>query len=180
MLLLYIFILVMLFSSIPYIKAMTKKASNGATMRRMLEGRGVRFIPTNVFWYMGSVSGKRCDFVCIKDGRAIAVKVISFISSNVFLEFIDERHYGIKTVRKEAVDKDSLVYKTAKKRPYDFESALPREAAGLPLAKVILVTEPIPSRITLRDGTASVDVHTGDNLPEGEYYTEESFIRLFR
>ncbi len=181
MLLLYIFILVMLFSSVPYLVAMTKKASAAATVKRALEQAGCKFIPVNPIWYMGSISGKYCDFYIIFDGRVIAVKMISFISSNVFLEFKDEKSFGIMTVRnKTELDASSVILKTCKKRAYNFKAKLPKEASGLPLAKVILINDPLPVRVTLNDDDRSSDVHPGDKLPEGEYHTINSFLYLFK
>lgn len=181
MLLLYIFILVMLFSSVPYLVAMTKKASAATAFKRALEQAGCKFIPVNPIWYMGSISGKNCDFYIIFDGRVIAVKIISFISSNVFLEFTDEKSYRIKTVRsKTELDASSVILKNCKKHAYDFKAKLPKEASGLPLAKVILINDPLPVRVTLKDDDRSADVHPGDKLPEGDYHTVDSFIYLFK
>lgn len=181
MLLLYIFIIVMLFSSVPYLVAMTKKASAAANIKRALEQAGCKFIPVNPIWYMGSISGKYFDFYIIFDSRVIAVKMISFISSNVFLEFINKKSYSVKTVkRKTEVDAASVILKTCKKRPYDFKSKLPKEAAGLPLAKIILINDPLPLKVTFKDEDRSVDVHPGDRLPEGDYHTTDSFLYLFK
>ncbi|MBQ3017226.1 MAG: hypothetical protein IJD79_10640 [Clostridia bacterium] len=181
MLLLYIFVIVMLFSSVPYLVAMTKKASAAANIKRALEQAGCKFIPVNPIWYMGSISGKYCDFYIIFDGRVIAVKTVSFISSNVFIEFTDENNYGIKAVRsKTELNASSVILKNCKKRPYDFKSKLPKEATGLPLAKVILLNDPLPVKVTQKDEHRSVDVHPGDRLPEGDYHTIDSFLYLFK
>ena len=181
MLLLYIFILVMLFSSVPYLVSMTKKASAAANIKRALEQAGCKFIPVNPIWYMGSISGKNCDFYIIFDSKVIAVKMVSFISSNVFLEFVDKKSYRIKTVRsKTELDASSVILKTCKKRTYDFKSKLPKEAIGLPLAKVILINDPLPAMVTIADDNRSVVVHPGDRIPEGDYHTIDSFLYLFK
>ena len=180
MLLLYIFILVMIFSAVPYVKITAGKAKRGGELCRRLKAEGCRFIPLTPLWYIGSPSGKHADFVVIYGGRAIAVKVIGFATANTLFEFIDSTHYAIATVKGKSAELDKVRFAEKKKKPYDFTSKLPKEAAGLPLAKVILLNSPHPISIKLKDKNSSLDINPGDKLPEGEFYTETSFIGLFK
>ena len=181
MLLLYIFILVMIFSAVPLLISMTKKASEGATMKRAIEQRGGKFIPTHAIWYMGEVNSERCDFHVVFDNRVISVKVISLLSSNVLLNFIDKENYGIKTLSAKLTEnKDSVIYENKKKKPYDFKHGLKPEYSKLPHASVILLNEPRPLRISRATDDGIIDLHTGDQTGEGELYTTHSFIELFK
>ena len=171
----------MLFSTVPYIVAMTKKASAGAAMKRALEQMGCKFIPTNALWYMGSISGKKCDFYIIYDKKVIAVKVVSFIFANTFLRFIDSTTYAYAEIRnKSKVDASSVELKKHKKKAYDFKSSLPKSAEGLPMARVILITDPTPAQVTRETSDGTRVLHPGDKTPEGDYHTKDSFIYLFK
>lgn len=181
MLLIYIFAIVLIFSLVPYVISMTKKASAAASMKRTLESRGCKIIPTGPLWYMGTVTGKKCDFYVIFDKRVIAVKIVTFISPNVFLQFIDKTSYALAEIKNKAtVDKNSVTLKTHKKRAYDFKSKLPKMASGLPMAKVILVTEPHPLQITMKSNDSVRALHPGEKTPEGDYHTTDSFTYLFK
>lgn len=181
MLLLYIFILVMIFSAIPLVGVMTKRASAAATMKRALEKQGCRVIPTRAFWYMGTVDGKKCDLHVYYDGRVISVKTVGFFTKNVILNFIDKTSYSIKELKGgKTYDPDKLRYKIKKKSPYDFSASLPDELSGKKHARVILVFDPFPLKITKTEGGISYDLEVGDETGEGELYTTASFIELFK
>ena len=179
MLFLYIFALVMIFSSVPLLITVTKKASEGATMRRAVEQAGGKFIPTHIFWYVGTVEKSKCDFHVIYDGRVISVKVISLMSSRVFLNFIDKTSYEIKALGKtDSLNNPNVSYSKKKKKPYDFKYKLPEEYEKLPKARVILMNSPLPARITR--GVERQDLKRGDSTGEGEPYETHDFIELFR
>lgn len=181
MLLLYIFVLVMIFSSLPLLVTVTKKASEGATMRRAIEQAGGKFIPTHTFWYVGSVEKEKCDFHVLYDGRIISVKVISLMSSRVFLNFVDKSTYEIKTLGKtDSLSNPDVSYSKKKKKPYDFKYKLPSEYEKLPRARVILMNSPLPARITKTRGGERAELKRGDNTGEGELYETHDFIELFR
>ena len=181
MLLLYIFALVMIFSAVPVLISMTKKASAAAAMKRIIEKRGGKIIPVNPFWYVGSINGKNCDFHVVFDKRLISVKVVSFITANTLVDFIDETTYGIKTLRTEkGVNKDKVTYNKCKKKPYNFKYRIPEEYSKLPKARVILINEPYPARVTVSENGFYKDVHQGEALPEGELYKVNGFINLFK
>ena len=181
MLLLYIFIMVMIFSSAPMIIKITKKASHGATLKRSIEQAGGKFIPTNAFWYMGSIDGKKCDFHVVFDKRLISVKVIGLLASNTLISFVDKCSYEIKTLNSQSqVDKNSVSYSKKKKKPYDFKFGIPEEYKKLPQARIIMTTPPAPIRVSLTDGAGRTDISVGDKTPEGEYYTADAFAELFK
>ena len=181
MLLLYIFIIVMLFSSVPFLIAITKKASEGATMLRAIEQAGGKFIPTHTFWYLGAIEKSKCDFHVIYDGRIISAKVISLFSSRVFINFIDSTSYEIKTFGKnESVNVTKVNYLKKSKKAYDFKYKIPDEYKSLPHARVILLNNPIPSRITKTKDDSRIGISIGDNTGEGELYELHDFIGLFR
>lgn len=181
MLLLYIFILVMIFSCVPLLITVTKKASEGATMRRAIEQAGGKFIPTHLFWYVGAVEKTKCDFHVLYDGRLVSVKVISMLSSRVLLNFIDKETYEIKTLGKGAsINEENITYSKKKKKPYDFKAGIPEEYKSLKQARVILMNTPVPARITKTVNGDRVNLSRGDNTGEGELYELHDFIELFR
>ncbi len=181
MLLIYIFILVMIFSSVPLLITITKKASEGAAMRRAIEQAGGKFIPTHLFWYVGSVEKSKCDFHVLYDGRLISVKVISLLSSRVLLNFISPSEYEIKTVGKsESINDTNVTYNKKNKKPYDFKVGIPEELRSLPQARVILMNTPLPARITKTVNSQRTELSTGANTGEGELYELHDFIELFR
>lgn len=181
MLLIYIFILVMIFSSVPLLITITKKASEGATMRRAIEQAGGKFIPTHLFWYVGTVEKASCDFHVLYDGRIISVKVVSLLSPRVFLSFKDSTSYEIKTFSKnESINEANVTYTKKNKRPYDFKKGLSEEYKSLPQAHVILLNTPLPARISRTVDGEKVALNCGDNTGEGELYEVHDFIELFR
>ena len=182
MLFLYIFVLVMLFSSVPMLFLLTKKASEGATMRRAIEQAGGKFIPTHTFWYVGSLEKDKCDFHVIYDKRVISVKVISLLSSRVFLNFVDKTSYEIKTFKKGETFsvKEGVKYTLKKKKTFNFNYKRPEKFGKLPQARVLLMNHPLPARITKTVGTERVILSRGDNAGEGELYETHDFIELFR
>lgn len=181
MLFLYIFVLVMIFSSVPLLITITKKASEGAAMRRAIEQAGGKFIPTHIFWYVSAPEKSKCDFHVLFDGRIISAKVISLMSSRVFLNFIDKCSYEIKALGKsESLNSPSVTYSKKKKKPYDFKYKLPEEYKALPQARVILMNAPLPARITRTKGGDRVELKRGDSTGEGELYETHDFIELFR
>ena len=181
MLLLYIFILVMLFSSVPYLIRITKNASSVSEMRRQLESEGCKLKTVSPFWYMGTIDGRRADFHVLCEGKVISVKVVSFMSSGIALNFSGKDSYSIKKLKPSETDADISTYKVKKKAPYDFKAGLPSEWAGLPSAKVIMILDPYPTKITRtgKDGKARV-LDIADSTGEGELYSLLSFIELFR
>lgn len=181
MLFLYIFALVMLFSSVPLLIIVTKKASEGATMRRAIEQAGGKFIPTRMFWYIGYLESPKCDFHVVYDGRIISAKVISLMSSRVFLNFIDKTSFEIKTLSKsESLNVTTVNYSKKKKKAYDFKYKLPEEYAKLPQARIMLMNAPLPAKITKTVNGERVTLVRGDNTGEGELYETHDFIELFR
>lgn len=181
MLLLYIFILVMIFSSVPLLVLITKKASEGATMRRAIEQAGGKFIPTHVFWYVGTVESEKCDFHVLYDGKIISAKVISLMSSRVFLNFIDKTSFEIKTFGKtESLNVTDVNYSKKKKKAYNFKYKLPEEYSKLPQARVVLMNAPLPAKITKTVNGERVELARGNNTGEGELYETHDFIELFR
>ena len=180
--LLYIFVLVMLFIFVPLLFLITKKASEGATMRRAIEKAGGKFIPTHKLWYLGSLENERCDFHVIYDKRVISVKVISLLSKRVFINFIDKTSYEIKTLGKtESFDaKGGAKYTKKTKNPFNFNYKRPAEYGKLPQARVLLMNQPLPARITKTVGAERVILSRGDNTGEGELYKTHDFIELFK
>ena len=181
MLLLYIFILVMIFSSVPLLILITKKASEGATMRRAIEQAGGKFIPARLFWYVGSLESAKCDFHVLYDGKIISAKVISLMSSRVFLNFVDKTSYEIKTFGKtDSLNVTGVDYAKKKKKAYDFKYKLPEEYKKLPQARVMLMNAPLPARISKTVNGERIILSRGDNTGEGELYETHDFIELFR
>ena len=178
----YILAGILLFSCLPILFLITKKASEGATMRRAIEQAGGKFIPTHTFWYIGSVEKEKCDFHVIYDKRIISVKVISLLSSRVFINFVDKSTYEIKTFGRTEVFnvKEGVSYSLKKKKPYDFNYKRPDADAKLPQARVLLMNHPLPARITKTVGNERVILTRGNNTGEGELYETHDFIELFR
>ncbi len=181
MLLLYIFVLVMIFSSLPLLITITKKGSEGAAMRRAIEQAGGKLIPTRTFWYVSDIGNPNCDFHVLYDGRIISVRVISLMSSRVFLNFVDKSTYEIKTFgKKDSLNTPNVNYTKKKKKPYNFKYKLPEEYRKLPQARVILLNTPLPAKITRSVGGERVELSRGSNTGEGEIYETHDFIELFR
>ena len=181
MLLIYIFIIVMIFSAVPPLILMTKKASEGATMKRAIERAGGKFIPTNSLWYMGSINKEKCDFHVVLDNKVISVKVISLFSSNTVINFIDESSYGICVLDPKKKNNPGIYsFKKKTKKKYDFSYALPEKYAKLPKASVLLMNTPNPLKIFKADDKGRHELSVSDRAPEGEIYTTYSFIQLFK
>ena len=181
MLFFYIFALVMIFSLVPVLIMMTKKASEGATMRRAIEQAGGKFIPAHTFWYVSTVEKSNCDFHVLYDGRIISVKVISVFSSRTFVNFVDKNTYEIKVLSKsESLNSPSVTYSKKKKKPYNFKYKLPEEYSKLPQARILLMNTPLPARITRTVDGERVDLGRGDRTGEGELYETHDFIELFK
>ena len=172
MLLLYIFILVMLFSLTPYVIAITKKASACAAMRRAIEYSGGRLAPTKPLWYIGNPSKRECDLHILNGEGVISVKVIGFFLPGGVLNFKDSEHYEIATVKKGKENELKLAEK--KKQPYDFGYKMPDEWKKLPHARVILITDPYPYKITKQNEPISI----GDDTGEGQIYTTTALAEL--
>lgn len=171
----------MIFSSAPLIVKITKKASEGTTLKRSIEQAGGKFIPTHTFWYMGSIDGRYCDFHVVFDGRLISVKVISLLSRGVMIRFIDKDSYGIKVVKSfDTVEEQSVSYKTKRKKPYDFKKGLKEPERSLPQAKIIMSNLPEPLMLSVMENGVPKRILCTDMTPEGEYYTSQSFIELFK
>ena len=97
------------------------------------------------------------------------------------LNFIDKTSYGIKELRgSKTYDADKIAYKLKKKRPYDFSAGLPGELSSKKRARVILVFDPMPLKITRTENGRSSDIEIGSETGEGELYTVHSFINLFK
>lgn len=181
MLLLYIFAIVMIFSAVPYLISITKKASEGATMKRAIEQAGGKFIPTNSFWYMGSINKEKCDFHVVFDNRVISVKVISLFSQNTVINFIDELSYEICVFDpKKKNDSGLFNFKRKTKKKYNFSYALPEKYAKLPKASLILMNTPNPLKIFKTTNGERKEIFVSETAPEGEIYTTYSFIQLFK
>ena len=180
MLLIYIFIIVMIFSLVPVIVNITKKASEGATMRHNIEKAGGIFIPTHTFWYMGAIDSKKCDFHVIYDKRVISVKVISFLYQNVSVNFIDDVSYEIGTVDRKKSGKSKNKLRKKAKKPYDFRASLKNEYSSLPSARIILFNTPTPAKVTRVQNGITRDLNYSESTGEGELYNTYGFIRLFK
>ena len=175
MLLLYIFLMVMLFSLIPYLKIITKRASAAAGMKRACEASGGKFVTTNPFWYIGLTDAKKCDAHILKDGRIISVKIIGFFSTNTVVDLRSAEEYATNILKKNFDDPSPELCKPKKKAPYDFSYKLPEEWKKLPKARIILVADPYPIKLY----SEGEEVKIGSQLSEGELYDVESFIKLF-
>lgn len=181
MLLLYIFIIVMIFSSVPHVITLTRRAASMAAVRRVCERAGFRLKINTPLWYTGTIRGKKCSFQLISDDRIIAVKVIGFLSGNTLLNFIDHRSYSATTVKaKESTLPSPSSYKVYKKEPYDFKWRLSEEERRLPLARVILISDPYPIKITCSSKDGFREIHPSDEIGEGEIHSIPSFTALFK
>ena len=150
-------------------------------MRRAIERAGGKFIPTHFFWYLGSVDKERCDFHVVYKNRVISVKVISLISSRVFLNFVDKSTYEIKTFGKtESFNDATKTYTKKKKKPYDFSFKRPKEYEKLPQARIILSNHPLPAKATKTVDGERVTLLRGANTGEGEFYRTSDFVKLFK
>lgn len=178
MLLLYIFLLVMLFSSIPYLILFTRRSATAAELKRAIDRAGYKFRSVGAFWCMDTVDGKHASFYILKDGRVISVKVIGFMSSGIALDFKDKNSYGIKKLAASESEPAPDTYKTKKKSPYDFKAKMPEEWKRLPYAKIILVMDPYPAKLTRSTANGKKNIKPGDDTGEGELHNISSFLEL--
>ena len=178
MLLLYIFLLVLMFSSVPYLVLMVKRGRIAAEMRETLDRLGCRFNGRGV-WYMGGIDGRRAEFAVLYDNRVISVKVIGFLSAGTAVHLESETSYLIRKLKPSESDAPLSEYKRHRKKPYDFTAPIPREWSGLPTAKVILVMDPYPEKLTRPAPNGEKKVSIGDSIGEGELYDARSFLKLF-
>ena len=181
MLLIYIFAIVMIFSAVPPLVSMTKKASEGAAMRHAIERAGGKFIPTHTFWYMGAIDSEKCDFHVIFDNIVISVKVISLFSSNTIINFIDESSYEICVLNpKKKNDSRMFDFKKKNKKKYNFTYSLPEQYSKLPKASVLLMNTPNPLKTFQTKNGQRQEIFVSDRTCEGELYRTHSFIQLFK
>ena len=178
MLLLYIFLIVLLFSSVPYIVLLAKRSGAAAEIRNALNRSGCEFRCHGI-WYMAGIEGRRADFHVLRGNRVIAVKVIGFLSAGTALHLESPTEYRIKKLKPSETDAPISTYKKQKKHPYDFKAGLPSEWSGLPMAKVILVMDPYPAKLTRSAPSGEIRLHVGDDAGEAELYDTVSFIGLF-
>ena len=178
MLLLYIFLLVLLFSSVPYLVLMIRRGRAAAELRERLHRAGCEFFGRGI-WYMGGIDGRRAEFCVRFDGRVISVKVIGFLSAGTAVHFESPESYLMKALKPNETDAPLSAYKRHKKKPYDFTSVIPKEWSSLPTARVILVMDPYPEKLTRPIPSGEKRLSIGDNAGEGELYDAPSFAGLF-
>ena len=178
MLLLYIFLLVLMFSSVPYLVLLAKRGRTAANIREQLDRIGAKFYARGI-WYMGGIDGKRADFCVVYGGRVISVKVIGFLSAGTAVHFESDTSYLIKKMKPSESNPPLSAYKRHSKRQYDFSSVIPAEFSSLPKAKVILVMDPYPEKLTRSTTSGEKKLRSGDNTGEGELYDAPAFIKLF-
>ena len=145
-----------MFSSVPYAVLLAKRSGSAAEIRNALNRAGCE-VRGHGIWYMAGMDGKRADFHVLNNGKVIAVKVIGFLSAGTAVHFESTGSYLIKKLAPSESDAPLTSYKKRKKHPYDFKAGMPEQWRGLPMARVILVMDPIPAKLTrsLSAGSAS-------------------------
>ena len=182
MLFLYILIPILLISILPLIGILTRRASACITMKNAIEREGGVVVPTHKLWFIGNIEKEKCDLHVYFDGRVISAKIIGFYTKNIYLSFISPECYGIKEISKaKAARCGKVVPAKKKKKPYDFKAGLTDEGRRLPQARIILIADPYPHKITKigKDGSQKV-LHNGSETGEGELYNINAFLKLFK
>ena len=179
---LYILLIIVLFSTLPLVFLITKKASEGGALRRAVVKAGGTFIPTHRFWYLGSQEKAKCDFHVVYGKRIISVKVISLVAKRTFINFVNKTTYEIKVLGKSESfeDAEKRKFSVKKKKPYDFGFKRPENYGKLPQARVILLNHPLPAKVTKTVGAERITLSRGADTGEGELYKTNEFIKLFK
>ena len=182
MLALYLIFIVFVFSLIPLLFTLTKRGSACMAMKKAIEREGGKVVPTSSLWYVGNIAKQKCDLHIYFDGRVISVKIIGFYTKNIMLNFISPDSYSIKELHTfKTVKASEVVLNKKKKKPYDFRHGLSEEGKKLPQAKIILIADPYPLMVSVStDGGERREINIGSSTPEGELYTVNSFIKLFK
>jgi hypothetical protein len=178
MLLLYIFIMVLMFSSVPYLVLMVKRGRTAAHMRQTFDRLGCEFHGKGI-WYMGGIDGKRADFCVVFDEHVISVKVIGFLSAGTAVHFESATSYLTRNLKPSESDAPLQSYKKHKKKPYDFSAPIPSHLSGLPVAKVVLIMDPYPEKLTRPTPSGAKKLNIRESTGEGELYDVASFLKLF-
>lgn len=176
--LLYLFLIILIFSALPAFVILTKRYAAIATVISKLKIKGYTVKKNRKLWFTSGLEKAACELQFIGKNSVFSVKVIGFYSRKVLLNFISDEKYSIlEGAPKPKKENDGFAVK--EKPKYDFSAGLTEEELKKNRRNIILMAERVPEKITSGDGNAKRRVRIGDSTAEGEIYDCFNFIKLF-
>ena len=175
---LYLFLILLIFSSLPALVILTKRFAAIMTAIKKLEAKGYTVKKNVKLWFTSGLDRRDCELQLVGKSAVYSLKIIGFYSRRVSLHFESDECYSILD-GKENKKKENGGYKTKAKPRYDFDAGLSDAEKLLQRRRIVLMAERVPELITATKSGAKKRLRIGDSFGEGEIYDVFHFLKLF-
>ena len=176
--LLYLLLIMLIFSALPALVILTKRYAAISTIIVKLQGKGYTVKKNTRLWFTSGIGREACELHFIGKKCVYSVKIIGFCSRKVLLNFISDTKYSILEGAPNP-KKENDGFKIKEKPKYDFSAGLSDEELKKSRRNIILIAERVPLKITSGEGNAKKRVRIGDSAAEGDVYDCFNFLKLF-